>query len=253
MTRRPLNGGLAEDVTRLRHTASAPAILQPPAETEKSGPGRPRRAPSDGDLRERILDAAEEQFAKLGYEAVTTRAVAQAAGATAAMIHYYFSTKRRLFDAVFARRAEVVNAERMAAFDDYLRAVGDDVTVEGAIAAFLSPVFARLASAEPGWRNYLNLVAQVGNKHEWGGEVMTRSFDPVIERLIGIIRRALPGAKDVELYWAYHFLSGALLLTLSETDRIDRLSNGQCRSTDIAAIEPRLVAFAAAGFRKVCA
>ena len=103
-----------------------------------------------------------------------------------------------------------------------------------------------------GWRNYLSLVAQVGNRHEWGGEVMTRSFDPVIQRLIAIIRKALPKASDIDLYWAYHFLSGALLLTLSETDRIDRLSGGRCRWTDIAAIEPRMVQFAAAGFRRVC-
>jgi hypothetical protein len=81
---------------------------------------------------------------------------------------------------------------------------------------------------------------------------MTRSFDPVIQRLIDIIRKALPEASEVNLYWAYHFLSGALLLTLSETDRIDRLSKGKCRSTDIAAIEPRMVQFAAAGFRRVC-
>jgi AcrR family transcriptional regulator len=188
---------------------------------------------------------AEEQFSRRGYEAVSTRAVARAVGATPAMIHYYFNTKRELFDAVFARRADVVNAERMAALDQYERDAGD------AIAAFLHPALAKFEEG-PGWRNYLTLVAQVGNKHEWGGEVMTRSFDPVIQRLIDIIRKALPNASDVNLYWAYHFLSGALLLTLSETDRIDRLSKGKCRSTDIAAIEPRMVEFAAAGFRSVC-
>jgi len=113
-------------------------------------------------------------------------------------------------------------------------------------------VLAKLDAGEAGWRNYLELVAQVANKHEWGGAVMTKSFDPVIERLIGLIAKALPEARQQDLYWAYHFLSGALLLTLSETDRIDRLSKGACRSTDVSAIEPRLVQFAAAGFRQVC-
>jgi AcrR family transcriptional regulator len=203
-------------------------------------------------VRERILDVAEELFAKQGYEAVATRAVATQAGATAAMIHYYFNSKRELFDAVFARRAAVLNKERMAAFDSYEKKARGTVTVEGAIAAFLRPVLARLSAGEPGWRYYLELVAQVANKHEWGGAVMTKSFDPVIERLIDLIARALPHAQKHDLYWAYHFLSGALLLTLSETDRIDRLSKGVCRSTDVAAIEPRLVGFAAAGFRQVC-
>ncbi len=216
----------------------------------RAKPGRPPRA-LDQDLRERILDVAEQQFSNHGYDAVSTRAVAKAAGATSAMIHYYFSTKRELFDAVFARRADVINAERMAALDGYDSAAGAHVTVEGALEAFLAPALAKLQESE-GWRAYLALVAQVGNKHEWGGEVMTRSFDPVIQRLIAIIRKAMPEAGDVDLYWAYHFLSGALLLTLSETDRIDRLSDGKCRSTDVAAILPRMVQFAAAGFRSVC-
>lgn len=220
--------------------------------SQRAGPGRPSRKGKDINVRERILDVAEEHFAKRGYEAVATRAVAREAGATAAMIHYYFNTKRELFDAVFARRADIVNEERMAALGDYERKAGDNLTLEGAIAAFLKPVLTKLDTGGPGWRNYLELVAQVGNKHEWGGAVMTKSFDPVIQRLIAVIRKAMPGVAEEDLYWSYHFLSGALLLTLSETDRIDRLSNGRCRSTDIAAIEPRLIEFAAAGFARLC-
>jgi AcrR family transcriptional regulator len=203
-------------------------------------------------VRERILDVAEEDFAKRGYEAVSTRAVAARAGVTAAMIHYYFNTKRELFDAVFARRAEVVNRERMHELDAYAAAAGKKATVNGAVAAFLRPVLARLATGDAGWRNYFALVAQVGHIHEWGGAVMTQWFDPVVQRLIDIVGGTLPGARKSDLYWSYHFLSGALMLTLSETDRIDRLSKGECRSTDIAAIEPRLVSYTAAGFRRLC-
>jgi AcrR family transcriptional regulator len=224
---------------------------QEAAVTKRAGPGRPRNG-NDIDVRERILDVAEELFAKHGYEAVSTRDVAARASATAAMIHYYFNTKRELFDAVFSRRADVVNNERMEALDAYEARAGKSPTVEGAIAAFLRPVLAKLKDGDAGWRHYLALVAQVGNIHEWGGAVMTQSFDPVIQRLIAIVGKALPGSRPENLYWGYHFLSGALLLTLSETDRIDRLSKGKCRSTDIAAIEPRLIQFAAAGFRQVC-
>lgn len=221
------------------------------APKRQARPGRPPKSNGETDLRERFLDVAEEQFAKLGYEAVTTRGVARQAGATSGMIHYYFNTKRALFDAVFARRAEVVNRERMDALEAYEQAAGDAVTVDGAIAAFLRPVLDKLDLGGAGWRNYLALVAQVANNTEWGGSVMTRSFDPVIQRLISVIQRALPDAREEDLFWGYHFLSGSLVLVLSETDRINRLSNGKCRSDDIAAIEPRLIRYAAAGFRSV--
>ena len=224
---------------------------RPPAKTSTRR-GRPSAGSGEGDLRERILDAAEEQFARHGYDGVSTRAIAALADTSSAMIHYYFDTKREFFDAVMARRANVINKERLDAMNDYAREAGDDVTVEGVIAAFLRPAMEKMASGGPGWRNYLSLVAWVGNMHEWGGEVMTRSFDPVIQRLVEIIHAALPDAKKEDLYWAYQFLSGALIITLSGTDRINRLSGGTCSSMDVAALEPRMVAFAAAGFKQVC-
>jgi hypothetical protein len=81
---------------------------------------------------------------------------------------------------------------------------------------------------------------------------MGRTFDPVIHRLIDALRKALPGVSEQELYWSYHFLSGALTLTLSQTGRIDRLSNGLCKSSDFTAIAQRMAPFIASGFERLC-
>ena len=66
-----------------------------------------------------------------------------------------------------------------------------------------------------------------------------------------MIARVLPEASQVDLYWAYHNLSGALTLTLGETGRLDRLSNGLARSGDLQRAGDYMVRFAAAGFRAV--
>jgi len=105
---------------------------------------------------------------------------------------------------------------------------------------------------DPRWKNYFRLVALVNSGGSWGGEMMARQFDPVVQRLVELVGRCLPGAKDVDLYWAYHFLSGALTLSLSETGRIDRLSGGLCASGDVEALYGRMVPFIAAGFRRLC-
>lgn len=201
---------------------------------------------------ERILDAAEELFAQHGLHGVSIREIAKGAGVDTALLHYYFGTKNGVFDAVLLRRAEILNNDRTAALDAYEAAAGKKATVEGAIAAFLSPVFEWSRRGGRGWKNYCALVAQVNNTPAWGGESMARYFDPVVQRLIAVLRRVLPNAHDEDLYWCYHLLSGALTLTLSETGRIDRLSKNVCRSSDLEAIEPRMVAYCAAGFRKVC-
>ena len=61
----------------------------------------------------------------------------------------------------------------------------------------------------------------------------------------------MPGARLEDLYWCYQFLTGSMMLALSETGRIDQLSDGLCRSSDLEAVRARLYAYCAAGFAAV--
>jgi AcrR family transcriptional regulator len=222
------------------------------AKRRRARRGRPLKSDAAPDMRERILDAAEDHFSRHGFWGVTIREVAQEAKVDTALLHYYFDTKRGLFDAVFARRAEIINKERIDSIEAYEKAAGDRITVEGVINAFLEPILKRAATGDERWHNYFALIAQVNNTPAWGGETMARTFDPVIHRLIQALRKALPQADEKDLYWSYHFLSGALTLTLSQTGRIDRLSNGLCKSTDFEEINRRMAPFIAAGFERLC-
>lgn len=222
------------------------------APSKAAGPRASKKAQQSQETKDRILDSAEELFARHGLYGVTVRNVADHAGADQALIHYYFGTKRGMFDAVFERRAGGINAARMAAMDAYVAKVGDKVTVEGAIGAFLQPIFDNDRVADEGWRNFSALVALANNSKEWGGQMMSRYFDSVIHRLIGLLRKALPGAKDEDLYWSYQMLSGSLMLLQAETGRIELLSKGKCRSDDVDAFGERLVRYAAGGFKELC-
>ncbi len=227
----------------------------PPADAPAAKRGRPRKAQAaaTGDTSASILDAAEDLFSKHGFYGVTIREVAREAGVDTALVHYYFGSKRELFDAVFQRRAELWNNERVAAVDRYARDRGPDgMTLEGLLEAFLRPPFQWSLKGGPGWKHYSALVAQTNANPTFGGETMARYFDPAIRRLIELIKQVLPDAREVDLYWAYHNLSGALTLTLGETGRLDRLSGGLCRSGDLESACDYMVRFAAAGFRAVC-
>ncbi|MFN6936040.1 MAG: TetR/AcrR family transcriptional regulator, partial [Tsuneonella sp.] len=104
-----------------------------------------------------------------------------------------------------------------------------------------------------GWQNYAKLGAQVSNTPEWGAELMDEHFDPLVLRLIRMLQKALPDAAEEDLFWGYHFTTGALMLTLARTGRIDKLSDGLCRSDDFPAIKARMADFMAAGIREICA
>ena len=121
-------------------------MTMPAPETVKRG--RPRKvAAGRADTSAAILDAAEDLFSKHGLHGVTMREVARKASVDQALLHYYFGTKRGLFDAMFLRRAKPINEIRLRALDDYVRAhLSHDIGVtDMARAAGYSPVhFARL-------------------------------------------------------------------------------------------------------------
>ncbi len=81
---------------------------------------------------------------------------------------------------------------------------------------------------------------------------MDHHFDPVVLKLIDLLKKAMPDCPEEDVFWGYHFVSGALLLTLARTGRIDRLSGGLCRSDDFEAIKDRMASFMAAGFKELC-
>lgn len=64
--------------------------------------GRPP-VDADSDVHSALLDAASRLFLKHGFERVTARQIAAAAGTTPAMIHYYFGNKLGLFRAMLER------------------------------------------------------------------------------------------------------------------------------------------------------
>jgi AcrR family transcriptional regulator len=72
------------------------------AKTAKSASKAARLTKGDR-TREKILAAAENTFAQLGYERATSREVARAAGIHQPGIYNYFKTKRDLYEAVLNR------------------------------------------------------------------------------------------------------------------------------------------------------
>ena len=242
-------------ITRDNSKAARPVSSRAPksrAKPKRATVGRPRKTDGNIDSADRILDAAEDLFSKRGFDGVTMREVAILANVDAALAHYYFATKQGLFDAVLERRAELVFSERMEVFDAYEATHGDKATVEGAVAAFVIPLLERARNGDDGWKNYFRLIALVNNDASHVAPSIMSYFDPLVHRLITVVKRALPDTREEELFWCFHFLTGALTLALSRTGRLDRVSGGLCRSDDLASIEPRMVEYCAAGFRSVC-
>ena len=224
--------------------------------SNKSGAkvGRPRSSDKDSSERKaRIINSAERLFALHGYDGVTLRALANAAEVDVALISYYFGPKQQLFDTVFARRAEILNQHRLEALEQaQAQAAPQSAAVEKVIEAFLRPLEVAQESEDEGWKNYCALLAYVNNSAVWGPILMSKHYNQLVDVFVDALRGALPDADDKDLYWCYHYMSGAMSLTFANTGRIDVMSGGLCRSDDFQSAYDRMIPFVAAGFRQVC-
>ena len=233
---------------------SAPKAGVVPKSASRAEAAKPRgsatKVQQRADKMEQILDAAEYLFSKHGLNGVLLKDVAQRVGVHHTLINFYFTDKSTLFAAVFARRADVTSSARMAALDAYDAKTKGKPTVEGALRAFLDTDFDLYSQGGEGWKNYGALGAQASNTSE-GAALMDKHFDPVVLRLLGLLKKALPDCAEEDIFWGYHFVTGALMLTLARTGRIDKLSGGLCKSDDYEAVKERMASFMAAGFHEI--
>ncbi|MGD8394717.1 MAG: TetR/AcrR family transcriptional regulator [Candidatus Eiseniibacteriota bacterium] len=83
--------------------------------------------PDSRDTALRLLDAADEVFAESGFAGATTAAIAERAGVTKALVHYYYRNKETLHRAVLERYKDRVSSLLLEDLDR--RAPEDALTV----------------------------------------------------------------------------------------------------------------------------
>jgi AcrR family transcriptional regulator len=236
------------------------ALDRPPRRRKASPPRKPRRqSERREDAMALILDAAEKLFAQHGRNDVTIRAVAHEANVDPALVHYYFEDIDGVFHEVFQRKSVVINAIRNKAMDSYLAEHGKNLTIEGVFDVFLRPVFQAIAENPKYWANYAAIVSYtVSLRRDYtsssrfaGRELMRETFDVAVRRFIDMLERLAPQAPPEEIYWFYHHVAASLAVALAQTGRIDSLSAGLCKSSDMMAVLDSMVRVFSAGFEAV--
>lgn len=201
---------------------------------------------------ERILDAAEQLFAEYGYHGVTVKDVAKKVGVSPTLLHYHFSGKESIFESVWARKAPLSSRRRLESMRRYAESVGAAVTVEGALQSWIHPDLDAHIEDEAYWSAFGRIAAQANSAGGWGSEKMNAYFDPVAMALVNMLKRAMPGTPEDKVFWAFHFISGAMTHNMARTGRLDALSGGLCSSNDFPAIKQHMVDFMAAGIKAIC-
>ncbi|GAB3114139.1 TetR/AcrR family transcriptional regulator [Aestuariicella hydrocarbonica] len=202
-----------------------------------------------------ILDAAEASFVERGYFGTSLRDITSRAGLQVALSYYHFGSKENLFRAVVERRAEE-NARglEVALQQELVTEVCAADKLQAILQAFLYPVVERSLNGDPGWKNYIRLMAQLAHvpQHETYIQPVASRYDAVVAKFIVSLQQLFPQMAEEDVHWAFYFYQAAITHVLAESGLIDRQSNGLCRAADLNRIVDKMSRFFTAGFLSLC-
>jgi len=198
----------------------------------------------------RILDTAEELFMQHGFEGASMRMLTAKAGVNLAAVNYHFGSKDALIEAVFHRRLDAMNAERIAELERLEKeAAGKALTPDAIIRAFIGASLRMIEDARGGGRNFIRLLGRAYTEPAKPIRALIgQMYAPAMERFKAAFSRALPELPRDELVWRMHFMFGTLAYTLAATDTVQLIAGAKPEDRyDSQVLQDRLTAFMSAG------
>jgi AcrR family transcriptional regulator len=184
-------------------------------------------------LREAVLCAAEELFATNGFNAVSIRDIARAAGANPGSVTYHFKTKDGLLLEIYRRHCGPMNRRRSELLAAAQRVRDLQDRLEAIVRAYVLPAFTSGSDLAGGGARFTRLRAVMSAEaNEVARRIIAQTFDDTSHAFIDAIHASLPHIPRTEIVWRSHFLLGALYYTLVTPERVSRLSRGGADGAD---------------------
>jgi AcrR family transcriptional regulator len=193
-------------------------------------------------LREAILCAAEELFSSNGFNGVSVRDIAQAAGANPGSVTYHFKTKDGLLLEIYRRHCGPMNHRRAELLAAARRVRDLQDRLEAIVRAYVLPAFSSGSDLAGGGTRFTRLRAVMSAEgNEVVRKIIAQTFDDTSHAFIDAVHDSLPHIPRTEIVWRSHFLLGALYYSLVTPERVSRLSRGEADGSDPAHAIEQLV------------
>jgi AcrR family transcriptional regulator len=193
-------------------------------------------------MREAILAAAEELFSTNGFNAVSVRDIARAAGANPGSVTYHFKTKDGLLLEIYRRHCGPMNRRRSELLAAAKRVRDLQDRLEAIVRAYVMPAFSSGSDLAGGGARFTRLRAVMSAEgNEVARRIIAQTFDDTSHAFVDAIHESLPHIPRTEIVWRCHFLLGALYYSLVTPERVSRLSRCDADGTDAASAIEQLV------------
>jgi len=197
--------------------------------------------------KQRILEAAENLFARHGFAGASLRQVTATAQVNLAAVNYHFGSKDRLIEEVFRRRLDELNARRLVALKRAL--ARSKPTLEDVLAAFIKPAL-ELSLDRSGGQAFVRVLARAyAEYNERLRKFLSDNYGHVLKEFATAFAALLPQLEKEELYWRLDIVAGALTYAMADFGVIKRRT-GQSERDYRERAAQHLIRFAAAGLRE---
>jgi AcrR family transcriptional regulator len=158
-----------------------------------------------GETENAFLDAAERLLIEVGYSGISTRRLAEEAGANHGLVHYYFGSMENLFvrvlerftERLIARQREMYARSDISGLEKWRTAMG---YLESDLAAGYPKIWLELQAL--GW-NQPDIAERVGRVNAQWRAVLTEAFDEMMDEY-GLDRERFPLEAMVSLVMTFN-------------------------------------------------
>ncbi|OAQ21140.1 CerR family C-terminal domain-containing protein [Thermosulfurimonas dismutans] len=142
------------------------------------------------DLRERLLEIAEEIFAKRGFAEAGVREITSQAGCNVAAVNYHFGGKKKLYLAVIKERWLPRTRKVKEEFLKNLKSTHQGL--EGVIVALIRAFFENPFSERERWRHRRLLAQELAQPTEAFDLMLAEGLRPLLEAIGEALKAHLP-------------------------------------------------------------
>lgn len=205
------------------------------------------------DTQIKIVEAAEIEFAEMGYGGASIREITKRAGVNIAAINYHFGSKEVLFKEMVRYRIEPINRLRIDMLEKAQKENDSKpLRIEKVVDFIVRPLLSELISERGSDFRFMRAMGKAMSEER---TFMKELHQDILKEIVAKFSKAIaeslnnPGFKRIS--YGMHFLSCCILGVMMQHTRLQFISGGKIDLHDTDNLSDHLVAFISAGLRAV--
>ncbi len=201
----------------------------------------------------KIIEAAEIEFAEMGYGGASIREITKRAGVNVAAINYHFGSKEVLFKELVRYRIEPINRLRIDLLEKALQENDSKpLPVEKVVDFIVRPLLSKMIREHGSDFRFMRAMGKaMSEERSFMKELHQDILKEIIAKFSKAISDSLRQPSFEKISYGMHFLSCCMLGIMMQHTRLQFISGGKIDLHDTDTLADHLVAFISAGLKAV--